>query len=372
MNLAASTTNRRRAAQNVIVAPGLIDHLTTAVIALDDGLAVRYINPAAQALLELSDSKSLGVALLDLLPLSTDWFEPVRSAFRDKAPHTSRSAVMTLASGREITVDMGITPLENHGDGCKLLIELQPMDRMLRISREEQLLASHETTRAMLRGLAHEIKNPLGGVRGAAQLLARELTDPALEEYTNIIIGEADRLRALVDRLLGPHRRPQLSWVNVHEILEHVRNLVQAEFGRHIVIERDYDPSLPDLYGDRTQLVQATLNVARNACEALSDSATDPALLTLRTRVQRQFTVGNHRHRLVCRVDLEDNGPGIPENLLPSIFVPMVSGRAEGTGLGLSIAQTIIGQHEGLIECQSRPGQTLFSMYLPLDIRYGA
>jgi len=241
---------------------------------------------------------------------------------------------------------------------------------VLRISREEQLLAAHETTRAMLRGLAHEIKNPLGGVRGAAQLLARELPEPELEEYTRIIIEEADRLRALVDRMLGPNRRPQLGWVNVHEILEHVRNLVQAEFNGSVSVVRDYDPSLPDLFGDRTQLVQAVLNIARNACEALIESHTASPLLTLRTRAQRQFTIGSQRHRLVCRIDLEDNGPGVPENLLSSIFIPMVSGRAEGTGLGLSIAQTIVAQHDGLLECHSRPGETAFNLYLPLEQRH--
>jgi two-component system nitrogen regulation sensor histidine kinase GlnL len=345
----------------------LIDSLTTAVLALDRTLCVRYINPAAQALLELSEARSVGSALDSVLPHSETWTQPIHSALEDRALHTSRSTLITLGSGRDITVDMSITPLDEGLTDYACLIELQPMDRVLRISREEQSLAAQETTRAMLRGLAHEIKNPLGGVRGAAQLLARELPDPALGEYTQIIIEEADRLRALVDRLLGPNRRPQLGWINVHEILEHVRNLVHAEFGSAISLSRDYDPSLPELHGDRTQLVQAVLNIARNACEALLESGTAEPCLTLRTRAQRQFTIGHQRHRLVCRVDIEDNGPGISETLLPSIFIPMVSGRAEGTGLGLSIAQTIVAQHEGLIECHSRRGETTFSLYLPLE-----
>lgn len=227
---------------------------------------------------------------------------------------------------------------------------------------------SHETTRAVIRGLAHEIKNPLGGVRGAAQLLARELPDESLTEYTGIIIREADRLRDLVDRLLGPSQQIDLQPLNIHAVLEDVRKLIVVESGNRVTIERDYDPSLPDVLGDRAQLVQAVLNIMRNALQAAIKP--DDCVITLRSRSQRQFTMGNRRHRVVCRVDIVDNGPGVPEDMLSTIFAPMVTGRAEGTGLGLSITQSIIARHGGVISCESTPGRTQFSIYLPLDTKH--
>jgi two-component system nitrogen regulation sensor histidine kinase GlnL len=236
----------------------------------------------------------------------------------------------------------------------------------MRINREKGLISSQENTQAMIRGLAHEIKNPLGGVRGAAQLLARELPDPALEEYTRIIIEESDRLRDLVDRLLGPHQKPRLTRLNIHEILEHVRMLLQAEAESDVTFIRDYDPSVPDLLGDRSQLIQAILNIVSNGVRATRDNA-DSRIITLRSRVQRQFTIGAQRHRLVCRIDISDNGSGIPPELQDSIFIPMVSGRPEGSGLGLAISQSIINQHKGLIECQSKPGDTVFTLFIPLE-----
>lgn len=264
-------------------------------------------------------------------------------------------------------MDCSVTPFPEEGsDNSRLILELHPVDRILRINREEGLISSQQNTQALIRGLAHEIKNPLGGLRGAAQLLARELPDPALEEYTRVIIGESDRLRDLVDRMLGSHRQPQFSQLNIHEILEHVRTLLSAEAGPGILFLRDYDPSLPDLRGDRSQLIQAIINIARNAMQATEDNAGD-RVISLRTRVQRQFTIGANRYRLVCRVDIGDNGSGIPPELLYSIFIPMVSGRPQGTGLGLAISQSIINQHHGLIECSSEPGRTEFTLYIPLE-----
>ncbi len=222
----------------------------------------------------------------------------------------------------------------------------------------------------MIRGLAHEIKNPLGGLRGAAQLLARELPSEDLADYTNIIIEEADRLRNLVDNMLGPNTNPRMEPTNIHEVLERVRHLVEAEGLGNIRVLRDYDPSIPELIGDREQLIQATLNIVRNAMQALQQhgySVENPQI-TLRTRALRQFTIGSHRYRLVCRVDVIDNGPGIPESVREAIFLPMVSGRPEGTGLGLSISQSIINRHRGLIECVSEPGSTVFTLNIPLEL----
>ncbi len=198
-------------------------------------------------------------------------------------------------------------------------------------------------------------------------MLARELPEARLTEYTRIIIEEADRLRDLVDRMLGSHHPPVFAAVNIHEVLERVLSLIEVESGSAIRIERDYDPSMPDLHGDRDQLLQAVLNIVRNAMQALRESSTPDALITIRTRVQRRFTIGKYHHRLVCRVDVVDNGAGIPSDILGTIFYPMISGRADGTGLGLAISQSIVAQHHGLVECESQPGRTQFSVYLPLE-----
>ncbi|RMG27368.1 MAG: PAS domain-containing sensor histidine kinase, partial [Gammaproteobacteria bacterium] len=215
----------------------------------------------------------------------------------------------------------------------------------------------------LVRGLAHEIKNPLGGLRGAAQLLESELADPALREYTSVIIEEADRLRALVDRLLGPSGLPRRERLNLHEVLEHVRTLVLAEGHLGLRIERDYDPSIPELEADRDALVQAVLNIVRNAVEALAGEGT----IWLQTRTERQVTIGSVRHRLAASVRIIDNGPGVPEALRERLFVPLVTGRAQGTGLGLAIAQNLVGRHGGIIEFESRPGHTCFNLLLPLE-----
>jgi two-component system nitrogen regulation sensor histidine kinase GlnL len=344
----------------------LMDNLNTALLLVDDDLRLSFINAAAQALLELSENRSIGVSFAQLFPQQAELVDELRVALRDNSPYTSRGICLTLAGGKELTVDLIVTPFQQPADGgTALILELQSVDRIMRISREEGIISSQETSRAMIRGLAHEIKNPLGGLRGAAQLLSRELSDPALQEYTNIIISESDRLRDLVDRMLGPRRELKPAPVNIHEILEHCASLVQAETA-DIELNRDYDPSVPEVMADRSQLIQAVLNIVRNAMHATREND-GPRRIELRSRVQRQFTIGTRRHRLVCRVDICDNGPGIPAELLQSIFIPMVSGRADGTGLGLAISQSIINQHQGIIECSSEPGCTEFTLYIPLE-----
>lgn len=243
-----------------------------------------------------------------------------------------------------------------------------PRDRLLRITKEEAQLSKQETTKMLVRGLAHEIKNPLGGIRGAAQLLARELPEEHLKDYTEVIIEEADRLRNLVDRMLGSNKLPSLSMTNIHEVLEHVASLIEAECQGSIILVRDYDPSIPEVLMDREQMIQAVLNIMRNAMQALAgQNELGLGRLTLRTRTLRQFTIGHIRHRLVTRIEIIDNGPGIPAELQNTLFYPMVSGRPDGTGLGLAITQNIISQHQGLIECESHPGHTVFSIFLPLE-----
>jgi two-component system nitrogen regulation sensor histidine kinase GlnL len=347
----------------------ILDSISTGIVTLDGGLRVTALNAAGQDLLETSEPRAIGLHARQLVQQPEPWLHLLEQVLSRNSPLVRRSMSLFLHSGQEIHVDLMITPLAAEGEGAALLVELQAVDRLMKISREEGLMLAQETTRAIVRGLAHEIKNPLGGVRGAAQLLARELPDEGLAEYTRIIIREADRLRDLVDRLLGPHQQPELRLLNIHEVLEHVRDLIVAESGGRVTVTRDYDPSLPEFAGDRVQLVQVVLNIMRNALQASENPG--ECVILLRTRSRRQFTVGGQRHRLVCRVDVVDNGPGIPEELLPSIFAPMVTGRAGGSGLGLSIAQSIVIRHGGLLEYTGEPGKTRFTIYLPMDTHDG-
>lgn len=248
------------------------------------------------------------------------------------------------------------------------LVELIEIEQQTRQDREERAQGQVAANKELIRNLAHEIKNPLGGIRGAAQLLQMEVASKDLSEYAQVIIKEADRLQALVDRLLAPHRRPHLVGdVNIHEVCERVRALILAEFPKGLAIQRDYDISIPDFRGDREQLIQAVLNIAHNAAQALGERrAAGDARIVLRTRVARQVTLGKRRFRLALELHVEDNGPGIAAAILDRIFYPLVSGREGGSGLGLTLAQTFVAQHQGTIECESEPGRTLFKILIPL------
>jgi two-component system, NtrC family, nitrogen regulation sensor histidine kinase GlnL len=250
----------------------------------------------------------------------------------------------------------------------ELVVELLPLEAQARQDREERLIGQAEANKELIRNLAHEIKNPLGGIRGAAQLLEMEIESRELKEYTKVIIHEADRLQTLVDRLLAPHRRPHVVGdVNIHEVCERVRALIVAEFPKGLKVVRDYDTSIPDFRGDREQLIQALLNIAHNACQALAERiAAGDAQLVFRTRVARQVTFGKQRYRLALELHVIDNGPGVPEAIRDRIFFPLVSGRDGGSGLGLTLAQTFVQQHHGLVECESAPGRTDFKILIPL------
>jgi len=343
----------------------LLDNISTAVLLLDHELKIRYLNAAAEIMLEMSAQRLLGESIHQVFTEGGRPLEGFEQALRSGQPFTKRQTSLRLAIPNDTIVDYTITPVLV--DKGALIMEIQPLDRLLRISQEETMLASQQSTRMLVRGLAHEIKNPLGGLRGAAQLLARELPDDSLKDYTNIIIEEADRLRRLVDQLLGPHKAPDKKPMSVHEVTERIVALMEAETQGRIVIKRDYDPSLPNITGDKQQLIQACLNIGRNAMQALRQQENKSGVITIRTRPQRQFTIGPIRHRVVVRVDIIDNGPGIPDELSETLFLPMISGRPDGTGLGLSIAQTIVQQHGGLIKYESTPGNTVFSIYLPLE-----
>jgi len=345
----------------------VLDNLNTSVLLIDDRLSISYLNPAAESLLAVSAHRLLNSNAAQLFVETEPRQQVFLHALKKESTFTERKVKILLPDLREITVDYSVTPLNQEGKQL-LLLEMLPVDRTLRIDREEALLSANDTSRNLVRGLAHEIKNPLGGIRGASQLLALELDRSELVEYTDVIIAETDRLRELVDRLLGSPLPTQFSQLNIHEVTEHVATLVQAETHGSLIINKDYDPSIPEIIGDREKLIQAVLNVVRNAMQALdgADKIGEGGEITLRTRILNHFTIGKKRHPMVCRLEIIDNGPGIPVDINERIFYPMISGRAEGSGLGLPIAQSAIHQHQGLIECESAPGCTRFSIYLPL------
>jgi len=344
-----------------------LELLATAVVLLDGELDIRYVNPAAENLFELSKRQLVG--------------HPAKSVFGD-APALFQAIEKALANGASFTeqeLEIGIGKARLHLSctvsiidvaGAVLALEFRHIDQQLKIAREERLLEQQQANRDLIRSLAHEIKNPLGGIRGAAQLLERELERRPLREYTQVIIGEADRLQALVDRLLTPHRMPKYQKVNIHEILARVGTVVQAEFPR-LAILSDFDISLPEFDGDPEQLTQAIFNVVRNAAQALEGALGVPQI-RLTTRVARGVTLAKRRYRLALALLVEDNGPGVPEAIRDRIFFPLVSGREGGSGLGLTIAQTFVTQHNGAIECDSVPGHTTFTILLPLEFSRGS
>jgi two-component system nitrogen regulation sensor histidine kinase GlnL len=342
-----------------------LDLLATAVLIVGADGAVAYANQAAEQLFDLSRRSLVGHRTARLFAEEGDVEQMLVDAGANKLglrrqllsvrrPHREPLPVQAVASAL-------------YAEDTPLALELAEIEQQLKVTREEHQLDQTEANRQLLRSLAHEIKNPLGGIRGAAQLLEGELVSAEQREYTRVIIGEADRLQSLVDRLLAPHRHPRVVGpVNIHEVCERVRAVILAEFPRGLAVRRDYDASVPDVHGDREQLIQALLNVVRNAAQALDARiAAGDAEIVLRTRVARQVTIARHRHRLALALHVIDNGPGIPEELKERIFYPLVSGREGGSGLGLTLAQTFIQQNDGAIEVDSRPGRTEFRLLIP-------
>ncbi len=341
----------------------IVDNLTTAIAVLDQDLRFVFLNPAAEELLGTSLRHAMGKHFDEVLPLASTIREHLESCLESRLVRAEREIELPLGPSHPVIVDLILSPLgPDEGHPTALLLEMNC--RPGRQAQHEEAIRQHQhqLSRLLARGLAHEIRNPLGGLRGAAQLLASETQDDVLHEYTAIILAETDRLTGLIDRLLGPRQGPKPEWTNIHEPLEHVRSLVTAEGHADLIIETDYDPSLPDIEIDPDQLVQALLNLVLNAVQAMQGEGR----ILLRTRSQRQVTIGERCHRLVARIDIVDSGPGIPEAIAEDIFLPMISGRADGSGLGLPIAQTLVQQNGGIIECQSRPGQTVFTIFLPI------
>jgi len=338
-----------------------LDLLATPVILVDDDLRVVYANSAAEDLFAFSLKSTAGQPLAQLFIDSDELIAGLDDVLGHHWSYTGRDLTLTRPGQASLHLNCLITPTEINA--ARFLIEFRPMDQQLKLAREQRQMDQQQANRELIRNLAHEIRNPLGGLRGSAQLLERELERPELREYTQVIIKEADRLQLLMDRLLTPHRPPQFAPLNIHEVLERVRSLVLAEYPDGIRIERDYDASLPDLHGDKEQLIQAVLNIARNAAQALNGKGE----IALRTRAARQVTLARQRYKLALELQVVDNGPGIPEELRERIFYPLVSGRDGGSGLGLTLSQTFVQHHHGTIECDSRPGRTCFTIMLPLE-----
>ena len=343
----------------------VLDNLSTAVLVFDDQFRLRYINQAGEVMLAHSARHACDRSVHELVVNSESLEENLAKAITSGQVIVQRGCQLELPDAMPLRLNCTYTPVLDEDVGTHVLIEMRQVEHQMRVEQDELLINQQQATRLLIRGLAHEIKNPLGGLRGAAQLLEREITAPELTEYTQIIIGEADRLQALIDRMLGPNKLPNMQSLNIHEVLERVRGLVHAEVGNNIEFVHDYDPSLPELQADPDQLEQAVLNIVRNATQAMQGKGT----ITLRTRVLRNFNIGARRFRLVVQINIIDTGPGIDSELQKKMFYPMVTSRSEGTGLGLSIAQALISRHEGLIECQSEPGETIFTILLPLDKR---
>jgi two-component system nitrogen regulation sensor histidine kinase GlnL len=346
-----------------------LELLATAVVLLDGELRVHYVNPAAETLFAVSRKSILGQPFPALFADSGPLDGLLQQVIRDERGFADQDLVLIPTGHEPLHLNCIATPVDlTH---AILLLELRPIDQRLRIEREEQRITQHQANRELIRNLAHEIKNPLGGLRGSAQLLERELDRPELREYTRVIIKEADRLQGLLDRLLTPHRPPNQLPMSIHEVCERVRSLILAEFRGGVRVERDYDASLPEFRGDPEQLIQAVLNIVRNAAQAIlgtrrAATGNDVGKILLRTRIARRVTLARQLHKLALELQVIDNGPGIPAEIRDKIFNPLVSGREGGTGLGLTLAQAYVQQHHGAIECESQPGRTCFRIVLPL------
>ena len=337
----------------------IIENLTNAVIILDETFKVRYINTSAEVLLDISQRQAELIPFQAILPGEDSLFKSLVKVMKTGHSSLERAIKLYIPTTGEINVDCAVKVLELERNKNFILLEFFQLDNQQRISRDESLHAQQ----LVVRGLAHEIKNPLGGLRGAAQLLERKLDSDDLKEYTGIIITEADRLQSLMDSMLGPYRKSKVSQVNIHEVLQRVRQLVKTEVDERLSFKADYDPSIPDIEVDLNQLVQVFLNIVRNAVQAMNGVGN----IILKTRIKRHVTIEDSRYRLAVNIEIVNDGEAIPLSLQESMFYPLVTGRAEGTGLGLYICQSLVHLNGGAISCTSRPGHTVFSVVLPLE-----
>ena len=339
----------------------LLNHLVTAVLVIDQDLKPCYANAAAEQLLGVGSHRLVEQTLSEHYQILGVEDHILMDAVKASQGLTVNTTTLVTLDGQHHTVDLTLIPLD---DTAKMsLLELRQVDQQRRIHQQLNQDAQQQAAQFLVRNLAHEIKNPLGGLRGAAQLLSRELDSPELKEFTTLIIEQADRLRNLVDRLLGPQRPTQHSLHNIHQVVQKVYKLVEVALPANVQLKRDYDPSIPDIEIDTEQMQQAVLNILQNALQALENTGGE---ILIRTRTQHQVTIGAKRHKLVLTLSIIDNGPGIPPELIDTLFYPMVTGREQGSGLGLSIAHNIARLHSGRIDCLSSAGHTEFTISLPI------
>jgi len=343
----------------------IIDNLHSAVIVIGENLQVVCMNPAAEMLFHISNSRAVKKNIRELIINEHEFFDRLERSLISAHPYTVYESQLHVHNHQVIDVDYSVSPIQYLTRGKFLLLEFIRLKTQHKLSHEDSILSQYEASKSLLRGLAHEIKNPLGGLRGAAQLLERELDDESNKQFTQIIINEADRLKNLLDRMVGPKDIPTKTEINIHKILEHVRQLVLAE-NDQITLTVDYDPSVPELYADESMMIQVFLNITRNAVTAINSFNNKKGKIIFKTRTQRNCNIGSCTYPLVARIDIEDNGSGVSQDLHEKIFMPMITGHAEGTGLGLSIAQSLVQQHNGLIEFTSTPGKTVFTILLPI------
>ena len=348
----------------------IIDNLHSAVMVLGENLQVVCINPAAEMLFHISNTRASKKNLRQLIINHHELFDRLERSLISAHPYTVYDDQLHLHNHKTIDVDYSVSPLEYVYDGKFLLLEFIRLKTKQKLSHEDSVLSQYEASKSLLRGLAHEIKNPLGGIRGAAQLLERKLESAEDKQFTQIIINETDRLKNLLDRMVGPKELPEKTDVNIHKVLEHVRQLVLAE-NNQVKITVDYDPSVPELHADESMMIQIILNLTRNAVTATQSmpaNEVNPATIKYTTRAKRNCKIGTKTHALVAKIDIQDNGAGVAENLQEKIFMPMITGHADGTGLGLPIAQSLVQQHNGVIEFSSHPGKTIFTILIPIKV----
>ena len=345
----------------------ILDYLSSSIICLDTDLKLCHLNATGEILFDSSASTLIGRDFSQLF----SQVEPSTITAKlghfveHRQPMTEHEATITLSSGKSITADYTIYPLEEAEAGGYILIEIKPLDRQVQILRDEFSQQQKLASQQFARGMAHEIKNPLSGIRGAAQLLEKEIVQPSMREYTDVIISEVDRLQTLVNNMLGPNVKVNKQSINILEILEPIRSLLLAAEPDRFQIYRDYDPSIPELLADKDQLIQAFLNIAQNAVQALDEDGE----ITFKTRIGRQVTIGQIKHPLVIQIDISDNGRGISPALCDTIFLPMVTDKPQGSGLGLPIAQEIVSAHGGIIKSENLAIGARFSTIIPLEIR---
>ena len=339
-----------------------LNQLASEIIVLDKDLRIVWLNDSALNKGWALNSNNKDNFITDQFSEETNakLVNLLSKVINKNGAKTKRDFELSTSANTKRIVDLTVSWSRDFE--C-LILEILCVDNLNKIIDSTKTFSTQKIAANLARTLAHEVKNPLGGIRGAAQLLARELESPTLREYTDVIMEEVDRLRALVDRLLGPRERLHPRLMNIHEVLERVKQLIEVESEGAVSVVRNYDPSLPEFNADPDQITQIILNISRNAVQALQGQGG----ITFKTRAKRQYTLGGQRHKLVCAVDIIDPGPGIPPDILPQLFLPMVSSRAKGAGLGLAIAQMIANRHGGLIQCQSEPGNTCFTLLLPME-----